>query len=101
MSNNDNTYNVNGWHGKDGTRESARATWNVALWVDNDEGTYRWRMEEKPRTAEECQIFCEQVFAKENDCSSCGPKTPDGCKLSDVNWTEIAEAWLEDYPEEE
>jgi len=29
----------NGWEGR-GTRASAYATWNVALWLDNEPGTY-------------------------------------------------------------
>jgi len=70
----------NGW--------TNRATWNVALWVDNDQDTYTWRMEVQPSTAATCKAFGEMVF---------GHKTPDGCLLANVDWTEIAEAWAADY----
>ena len=76
-----------GWMGN-GTMQSARATWNVALWVDNDYGTYKHRMAEEPKTPEECEAFCREIFIEE---------TPDGCQLDDVNWTEISDHWKDEY----
>lgn len=68
-------------------------TWNVMLWLDNDEGLYRaYRAETKryrmlERNAKE---LCLQLFA--------GAKTPDGVSLHNtkVRWGRIAEAMRED-----
>jgi hypothetical protein len=63
-----------------------RATWNVALWLGNDEPIYRRvcqaRKEHKGRfTSSDAMNLCVDLF---------GSQTPDGCKLSAVHWPSIA-----------
>lgn len=74
----DATYN--GW--------TNRATWNVALWAGNDEPSYRYFRDQRPREggydAGSAERVARDLFQD---------KTPDGDSLADVNWTEIAEAW--------
>lgn len=86
MSANDNSYNGRAnWE-----------TWNLKLWLDNDEGTYRevQRMLRRSSSVEnlEDQLkgFCIEVFPD-------GTPDMDGAKdLFAVDWTEIAEAlWSE------
>jgi hypothetical protein len=78
----------NGW--------ANRATWNVALWVGNDESTYRrmlGRRAELPRrkfTAATAAMLAQDLFTD--------GATPDGDKLADVpvkGWAAIARAWNE------
>lgn len=73
-----------------------RATWNVALWVGNDEPTYRAMQSVKaqqPRkrfTITTAREFAERVFPN--------GVTPDGCRLDEVTrdgWRDIAQAWNE------
>tara|TARA_A100001515_G_scaffold136257_1_gene127821 strand:- start:273 stop:509 length:237 start_codon:yes stop_codon:yes gene_type:complete len=72
----DTTYN--GW--------TNRETWNVNLWLFNDQMRYEAilsmfpKRNAGPATAES---FCRAVF---------GDKTPDNCLLDNVNWNEVAEA---------
>lgn len=77
----------NGW--------SNRATWNVSLWLNNDEGTYRElvrmrrRADDQEELAENIKSFCEEIWPE--------GKTPDGDLLRDADWEEIAAAeWDED-----
>jgi hypothetical protein len=74
-----NKTDYNGWENK--------ATWNVALWAGNDEGCYRYVESNKPYTIGKAKRIATEMF---------GDKTPDGCKLSAVNWRQIAEAWNDD-----
>ena len=72
-----NMKDYNGYHN--------RATWNVALWLNNDESMYRAMQSEARRakpTAGNAKRFCCNLF---------GEATPDGCKLKSVKWSEIAE----------
>lgn len=69
----------NGWHN--------RATWNVALWLGNDEGLYRSAIElaraVKGRiTSRDAEEICRELFPS--------GKTPDGDSLIDCRWSEIA-----------
>ena len=66
----------NGW--------TNRATWNVNLWLGNDEGTYTVMRSLKMTEPNQFENFCGYLW---------GNETPDGEKLSDVNWQEIANAW--------
>lgn len=65
-----------------------RATWNVNLWLTgNDETTYReaTKVATKPRTlkegAETIREFCERIW---------GEVTPDGDKLAECKWIDVA-----------
>jgi len=68
-----------------------RATWNIALWVDNDYGSYKMRLDLKPTTPAECENFCADLF---------GDQTPDGELLSEVDWQEVSEHWKDDYQDD-
>ena len=78
----DNTYN--GWIG-DGTLDSAKATWNLGLWIDNDYTTYKARLAADTSTPEACEAFARGIYPN--------GETPDEWKLDMVNWTEICEHW--------
>jgi hypothetical protein len=76
----------NGW--------TNRATWNVALWIGNDEAIYRdavetvrrYKQRGKPFTAGAAHTFCVRVFYD---------KTPDGIRIGAANFTEIAASMIE------
>lgn len=77
----------NGW--------SNYETWNVSLWLNNDEGTYRelqrlqQHADDKDELATKIREFCEAIW--ENG------KTPDDADLKQVDWDEIAESeWQDD-----
>jgi hypothetical protein len=76
----------NGW--------TNRATWNVALWAGNDEGTYRHVV-----------AYARGVGAENMDAAAArelayilfpSGRTPDGDDLGDADFAELAEAWAED-----
>ena len=77
--------NYNGW--------ANYATWNVPLWVDNDEGLYGMMMREWPtepdRDAADAARLAGRLFPD--------GATPDAVSISDmaIDWVEIAEAWDE------
>ena len=75
MTNKDKTYN--GW--------ANRATWNVSLWLNNDESMYR----EMQKFARRFNVNAElaETLVRQNVWPI---ETPDGDKLSDVKWSEIA-----------
>lgn len=66
-------------------------TWNVALWIDNDEGIYnavRGMLRGCRRgqiTAAFAQSLCRSIF---------DDRTPDGADLCKVHWPEIARCVL-------
>ena len=73
----------NGW--------TNRATWNVALWLGNDEPLYR----ASNAVVRPARTLAEAVDALKDFCAEVWPngKTPDGDKLSAVTrtgWYEIA-----------
>lgn len=80
----------NGW--------SNYETWNVSLWLNNDEGSYRElvriqrRADDKEELAEAIEAFCREIWPE--------GKTPDGAELRDADFEEIAESeWDEgDHP---
>ena len=72
----DTTYN--GW--------TNRETWNVNLWLFNDQNRYEWMQAQFPSGCSgpvTAEAFCRGIF---------GDKTPDKCLLDNVNWKEVAEA---------
>lgn len=73
----DNTYN--GYANWD--------TWNVELWIDNEESLYKakWRLlRSSDVTADEVEEFCRNEF---------GETTPDDADFNEVDWEELAEHW--------
>ena len=81
MSEND----YNGW--------ANHATWNVSLWVDNEEALYDMMLREWPtepdRDAADAYRLARRLFPSGS--------TPDRVLLSNtsIDWVEIAEAWDE------
>lgn len=83
------------------------ATWNLPLWVENEEHTYKLKrsiLDSMVRSldADEIEDFevCESDV--KNIAEQCGfeeGKTPDhtddeeGCSHTDINWPEIADNW--------
>jgi len=77
-----------------------RATWNVVLWLRNDEGLYNamrqfvWDIASAKRsfskrvTARDAELFARDVFPS--------GETPDGDNLVDVRWGEVARAMWQD-----
>ncbi len=79
----------NGW--------TNRSTWLVNLWIDNEETTYSHRMRlladrETPVTAGWAQAVGSWLLT---ETVARGAIT-DGCNLSEVDWSEIAEHWESD-----
>ena len=71
-----------------------RETWNAALWMGNQYGTYRVMVDllEHSRNAGDLADSMEHVMG-----TLWGSKTPDGESVQFVNWAEIADSWWEDY----
>lgn len=73
----------NGWTNYD--------TWNVALWVGNEESWYRAMMTAGGRnqdfTADSAEAFARDLWPS--------GKTPDNAELDTVNWQEIVDSWNE------
>jgi hypothetical protein len=89
MSNND----YNGWKNYE--------TWNVNLWIQNDEGLYGFVVDGLANILEACDNEWENVSLtdlKEMVRDAFGSnKTPDGVSLMDsaIDWDEISDALLE------
>jgi hypothetical protein len=78
----------NGW--------SNRATWNVALWINNDESLYRAK-EDALKMARIQGDVERATSILESLCASFWPNgyTPDGCALEDADFAEIAQSEME------
>lgn len=81
-----NTYN--GWPN--------RSTWNIMLWMDNDEPCYR-AYEEKVKRYKKNKRRFGGAAARAVCQYALGDQTPDGIRLSSTNirWGSIAEAMRE------
>jgi hypothetical protein len=88
---NDNTYN--GWKNYE--------TWNVNLWIQNDEGLYGFVRDGLESILDSCDNDWENVShtdLKELVRDAFGSnKTPDGVSLfsNEIDWDEISDALLE------
>ena len=78
----DGTYN--GW--------ANYQTWNVVLWIDNDENLYS--LAKQCCSYEHFKILLREIFS-----SSLGFETPDGVSWSDsaVNLAELQEYWKDSF----
>lgn len=84
----DKTYN--GWANYE--------TWAVALWIDNDCGSYEYRLE-LSRSAEDCHQFADALkewIESQNPLASDASAFADllNAALGEVDWLEIAENFL-------
>ena len=86
--NNDTTYN--GYYN--------RATWNLLLWISNDECAYTFFRDLYYRIGGDViEDRTEQVERTSREWF--GSTTPDDCLLDDVNWIEATETLDENYEE--
>jgi hypothetical protein len=76
----------NGW--------SNRATWNVSLWLNSDEGVYR-ELQRAIRRATDVEDLAETLEKLCADLWQDG-KTPDGDLLSECDWSELAASEWDD-----
>jgi len=75
------------------------ATWNTALWMDNDEGLYRARIEEpkwgdeygRPWTSKLVEELVEALLP-----NGTPDMNEDPAYYDTVNWQAIADAWNEE-----
>lgn len=89
----------NGWNNYE--------TWNVALWIDNDQGSQEWAQELTQEYRHDDawklgQALKESLEEMMPDLGASMWTDLLGAAWSEVDWTEIAEHYLEDLePEEE
>ena len=83
MTKRDTTYN--GWRN--------RPTWNVHLWLSNEEGLYNAAR----TTCTEARNLADAAHFLRELCFDVWPKrvTPDGDDLFKVNWRDVAKAFRE------
>lgn len=85
-------------------------TWNVALWLSNDQGLYEATMEtvaetspSVSQTANAIEGLFESYFLEPlEDIPACqtGPIADMiNASVREVDWREIAEHWIQDYTE--
>jgi hypothetical protein len=95
MSDNDNGYN--GWANYE--------TWNVVLWINNDEGLYNHARDLMDAWNEDSHGSMDHFYSRaaREVCSELFPsgQTPDGVKLSDsrIDWIAIVDMLLELWEE--
>ena len=79
-------------------------TWNVALWIDNEEGSYHERrdMARSARSVGEyARMLQDWVEEMAPDLGASMFSDLLNAALSEVDWDEIAEAWYAEEHEEE
>jgi hypothetical protein len=73
------------------------ATWNVGLWIGNDEPTYkRWVVWSKRRFEKDTPWTPMDTFSMLKVLFPSG-ETPDGASILDANLQEISDSWNEDW----
>ena len=85
---NDNTYN--GY--------TNRATWNLMLWISNDESAYYFFKDLYYHIGGEVVEEREEAIMRTSR-EWFGSTTPDGDSLDDVNWCEVTEHLDDDFKE--
>jgi hypothetical protein len=79
---------------------SNRATWNVALWLNNDYSLYRGkedlakRYRDSEDRADQLTAFAGELRQYAKDTWPNG-ETPDNARLSECNWRELAQSEME------
>lgn len=71
-------------------------TWNMALWVDNEEGIYRAKCRKftiSEPTEKAVKYFCLEWFPD-------GTPDMEPGDLEKINWEEIAENWAAEFADE-
>ena len=77
---------------------SNRATWNLILWISNDECAYTFFQDLYYRIGGD--VIEDRTEQVERTCREWfGSTTPDDCLLDDVNWIEATETLDEDFEE--
>ena len=74
------------------------ATWNVCLWIDNNEGMYRAKMRFircTLLTPAKVEAFVRELFPHGTPDMGGSPKD-----LDDVDFDEVCESWKEDENDE-
>jgi hypothetical protein len=65
------------------------ATWNIALWIDNEEPSYHYRRRHGFATAADVEAICRDLFPY-------GTPDMEPADLNDVNYQELADLWSEE-----
>jgi hypothetical protein len=94
-------------------------TWNVALWIDNEQSTYQMRQEwaedayheatadqtlsRKERAAMSLSVTIKDWVEENNPLAKDASMYSDllGAAIGEVDWHEIASNWLEEFAEGE